>query len=95
VKKFRYAMLTSNRLLFNLTLANGKPLPRGSRVWDRKNNYITSAIEDGVVWLSNAPEQVHLFAETGSGEQRCEFHYDSKNSRSEKQLYEKVIAQCL
>ncbi|KYP86073.1 hypothetical protein WB66_02830 [bacteria symbiont BFo1 of Frankliniella occidentalis] len=95
VKKFRYAMLTSNRLLFNLTLANGKPLPRGSRVWDRKNNYITSAIDDGVVWLSNAPEQVHLFAETGSGEQRCEFHYDSKNSRSEKQLYEKVIAQCL
>jgi outer membrane usher protein FimD/PapC len=95
VKKFRYAMLTSNRLLFNLTLANGKPLPRGSRVWDRKNNYITSAIDDGVVWLSNAPEQVHLVAETGSGEQRCEFHYDIKNSRSEKQLYEKVIAQCL
>ncbi|MFK8257847.1 fimbria/pilus outer membrane usher protein [Erwinia sp. AnSW2-5] len=95
VKTLGYAIITTNRLLLELSLANGELLPRGSRIWDEHKNFLAAVIDDGVVFLSSAPKKATLFADIAGMDKRCSFSYDTTDQESENVLYEKVTTKCL
>ncbi|MGK8208118.1 fimbria/pilus outer membrane usher protein [Burkholderia cenocepacia] len=45
----------TKRMLLNVQLRDGNPLPVGSSIRDAKDNYVTTAVGDGVVYLDREP----------------------------------------
>lgn len=53
VGKVGFSAITQRRALLNITLSDGKKLPRGVAIEDSEGNYLTTSVDDGVVFLNN------------------------------------------
>ena len=51
--KVGFSAITQRRALLNITLSDGKKLPRGVAIEDSEGNYLTTSVDDGVVFLNN------------------------------------------
>lgn len=50
VGKIRFSTITERRVLLDVTLGNGDPLPKGVAVTDSAGNYLTTSVDDGVLF---------------------------------------------
>lgn len=66
VGKVQFNTLTQRRVLLHVTMANGKKLPKNLAVTDEKGNYITTSVDDGVVFLNNATARQTLVIQNGN-----------------------------
>ncbi len=63
VGKVQFNAITQRRVLLHVTMVNGKKLPKNLAITDDKGNYITTSVDEGVVFLNNATTRQTLAAQ--------------------------------
>lgn len=95
VETIRYNILRSNQILFKIVLADGSLLPKGSTLLDEKSKYIASVIDDGLAFLTNAPQNATMYASNAATKQLCKFSYADTEEEDENAIYKNVTVKCL
>ncbi|MBI0278587.1 fimbrial biogenesis usher protein (plasmid) [Hafnia alvei] len=90
-----FGMLTQRRVLLNITLPDGKPVPKGMAITDNSGNYITTAVDDGTVFLPNVDPQQTLFITSDRGQALCQIHFNLPEKTAQDVFYEEITGQCL
>lgn len=54
VSKVKFNAITQRRVLLDVTTADGKKLPKNIAITDEQGNYLTTSVDEGVVFLNNA-----------------------------------------
>ncbi|HDK6714872.1 TPA: fimbrial biogenesis usher protein [Klebsiella quasipneumoniae] len=67
VGRIRFATVTERRVLLDVVMGNGKPLPKGVAVTDSEGNYLTTSVDDGVLFLNNIAGRQTLVAKLENG----------------------------
>lgn len=67
VGKIRFSTITERRVLLSVTMGNGDPLPKGVAVTDSAGNYLTTSVDDGVLFLNNLTGRQTLVAKLEKG----------------------------
>ncbi|MCU6669791.1 fimbrial biogenesis usher protein [Enterobacteriaceae bacterium H4N4] len=62
VGRVHFGVLTQRRVLLNVTLSNGQALPKGVAITDTAGNYLTTSVDDGVIFLNDVEGQKTLIA---------------------------------
>ncbi len=92
VAKWEFATLSQRRVLLNIQRADGTPLPEGVSIVDAAGEYVTSAPEDGVIFLNDISASQQLYAKLDEG--RCKLTYTLPEAEPNK-FYEEVTGKCL
>ncbi|WP_395306577.1 fimbrial biogenesis usher protein [Enterobacter sichuanensis] len=92
VAKWEFEMLSQRRVLLAISRADGTPLPEGIPIVDEAGEYITTAPEDGVIFLNDISANQQLYA-TVEGE-RCKLTYTLPEEEPNT-FYEEVTGKCL
>jgi len=95
VATIRYNVLTNNRLLLTILLANGNLLPKGSVVFDQQKNFLASVVDDGMVFLSNAPKKATFYVQLVGTDTLCKLSYAYQHEAQDNVLYESITTKCL
>lgn len=95
VKRINYTVLTSRRVLLDLTLSDGSALPRGSKVMDEQGTLLTIAIDNGLVYLNNSPEKATLLIDVAGRDKRCSFTYRLEDHPEDGGPYQKMSGVCI
>ena len=72
VSKVQFAAVTQRRVLLEVTMQDGKKLPKNRAIMDTQGNYLTTSVDDGVVFLNNASARQGLVALDESGSCRIQ-----------------------
>lgn len=67
VGRVDFSTVSERRALLNITMADGSPLPRGVPISDAEGNYLTTSVDDGIVFLNNVKAQQTLTAQLDNG----------------------------
>lgn len=67
VGKVQFAAVTQRRVLLEVTMKDGKKLPKNRAITDTQGNYLTTSVDDGVVFLNNVSTRQVLVAQDDSG----------------------------
>ena len=92
VAKWEFATLSQRRVLLSIRRADGTPLPEGVSIVDAAGEYVTSAPEDGVIFLNDISASQQLYAKLDEG--RCRLTYTLPEAEPNK-FYEEVTGKCL
>lgn len=92
VAKWEFATLSQRRVLLTISRADGTPLPEGVSIVDGAGEYVTSAPEDGVIFLNDISASQQLYAKVDGG--RCKLTYTLPEAEPNK-FYEEVTGKCL
>lgn len=95
VKRINYTVLTSRRVLLDLTLSDGTPVPRGSKVMDERGEMLTIAIDNGLIYLNNSPEAATLLIDVAGRDKRCSFTYRLEEQPEDGGPYQKISGVCI
>ncbi|UDQ79806.1 fimbria/pilus outer membrane usher protein [Erwinia rhapontici] len=95
VKRISYTVLTSRRVLLDLTLSDGTALPRGSKVMDEQGTLLTIAIDNGLVYLNNSAEEATLLIDVAGSDKRCSFTYRLEDQPEDGGPYQKISGVCI
>ena len=63
VGKVQFNVISQRRVLMEVSTAEGKKLPKNTAITDEQGNYLTTSVDDGVVFLSNASASQVLVAQ--------------------------------
>jgi len=88
-------VLTSRRVLLDLTLSDGTPLPRGSKVMDHQGEMLPIAIDNGLIYLNNSPEKATLLIDVAGRDKRCSFTYRLEDHPEDGGPYQKMSGVCI
>lgn len=89
---WKFTTLSQRRVLLNITRADGTPLPKGVSVVNGKGEYITSAPEDGIIFLNDISASQTLYAKQDTG--RCTLSFTLPEA-DPTQFYEEINGKCL
>ncbi|WP_448669741.1 fimbrial biogenesis usher protein [Enterobacter mori] len=92
VAKWEFATLSQRRVLLTISRADGTPLPEGVSIVDGAGEYVTTAPEDGVIFLNDVSASQQLYAKVDGG--RCKLTYTLPEAEPNK-FYEEVTGKCL
>ncbi|ECG1596926.1 fimbrial biogenesis outer membrane usher protein [Salmonella enterica subsp. salamae] len=92
VAKWQFDTLSQRRVLLNITLENGAPLPKGASITSDNNEYITSAPENGMVFLNDISASQTLLAKFNGD--RCRLIFTLPEADPDK-FYEEVTGKCV
>lgn len=67
-----FKMLQQRRAMLYISLLNGQKLPRGISIEDDKGNYVTTSVDEGIVFINNARPRQILIARLNND--TCRFH---------------------
>lgn len=67
VGKISFSTITERRALLTITLTDGRKLPKGVAISDADGNYLTTSVDDGVVFLNSVKAQQTLMAQLDNG----------------------------
>lgn len=67
VGRLSFTAITQRRVLLSVLMADGKKLPKGIAITDSKGGYLTTTVDDGVVFLNDARPRQTLIAELEQG----------------------------
>lgn len=95
VKRIRYNILTSRRVLLTLRLPDGRPVPRGGLVRDDRQNIITTVLDDGTIYLENSPVKGTLEIAINGENRRCRVDYQLNDEGENDAPYQQVSGVCL
>lgn len=93
VGRVNFTALSQRRVLLSVRMANDKKLPKGSTILDDKGNYLTTAVDDGVVFLNDAYPRQTLVAELEDG--ICRLMLALPEQAEMNVFYEKAKGTCL
>ncbi|EQY98588.1 hypothetical protein G965_03340 [Escherichia coli UMEA 3318-1] len=82
----------SLRALLNITLSDGKKLPRGVAIEDSEGNYLTTSVDDGVVFLNNIKPDMVL--DIKDEQQSCRIHLTFPEDAPKDVFYETATGEC-
>lgn len=63
VTKVQFNAITQRRVLLNVTTADGQKLPKNIAITDEHGNYLTTSVDEGIVFLNNASATQALIAQ--------------------------------
>lgn len=89
---WKFTTLSQRRVLLNITRADGTPLQKGVSVVNDKGEYLTSAPEDGMIFLNDISASQTLYAKLDEG--RCMLTYTLPEADPNK-FYEEINGKCL
>lgn len=92
VAKWEFATLSQRRMLLSINRADGTPLPEGVSIVNGAGEYVTTAPEDGVIFLNDISASQQLYAKLDDG--RCKLTYTLPEAELNK-FYEEVTGKCL
>uniref|UniRef100_UPI002378E8AE FimD/PapC C-terminal domain-containing protein n=1 Tax=Escherichia coli TaxID=562 RepID=UPI002378E8AE len=84
--------ITQRRALLNITLSDGKKLPRGVAIEDSEGNYLTTSVDDGVVFLNNIKPDMVL--DIKDEQQSCRIHLTFPEDAPKDVFYETATGEC-
>lgn len=87
-----FTALTQRRALVNVTLANGKKLPKGIALEDSHGNYLTTSVDDGVVFFNDVEPAQLVVAKLDNG--TCAFGLKLPKEANTDTFYETVNEVC-
>lgn len=93
VKQVQIAMLSGNRLLMTISLANGQLLPKGSTLWTG-DKIIAEAVDEGLVFISNAESRGTFHVKIAQSTEECDVQYQLHGLSSDNALYEQLALTC-
>lgn len=95
VKKVQMNLLSGTRLLLTVTLADGRLLPKGSTLWG-DDNIVAEAVDEGVVFLTNAPDNAEYRVKVARTQDQCSIRYrlDDRDEDAAEMLYKKLALTC-
>ncbi|WP_333853463.1 fimbrial biogenesis usher protein [Leclercia sp.] len=67
VGRITFTAISQRRLLLSVHMADGKKLPKGTAIRDNNGRYLTTAVDDGVVFLNDVHPRQTLVAELEQG----------------------------
>lgn len=67
VSKVKFSAITQRRVLLSVTTADGKKLPKNLAITDEQGNYLTTSVDEGVVFLNNVTSKQMLVAQREPG----------------------------
>lgn len=82
------------RILLNVTLSDGSKLPRGTLITNAKNEYVSTTVADGVVFVNDILPDSKLFALTDKENSRCLLSFDLPRTADFDAYYETINAVC-
>lgn len=80
VGRVHFGTLTSRRVLLKVTKSDGKLLPKGVAITDPAGNYLTTSVDDGVVFLNNVEGIRELLAILEGGTCRIAFSLPAESA---------------
>ncbi|WP_084908425.1 fimbria/pilus outer membrane usher protein [Burkholderia ubonensis] len=86
------AVRRTKRMLLNVHMSDGNPLPVGSSIRDSKDNYVTTAVGDGVVYLDQEPAGPLVARLPGSGQ--CSLRFQAPEGQVLASPFVQVDATC-
>ncbi|MCV2534780.1 fimbrial biogenesis usher protein [Enterobacter wuhouensis] len=92
VAKWEFATLSQRRVLLSINRTDGTPLPEGVSIVNGAGEYVTTAPEDGVIFLNDISASQQLYAKLDDG--RCKLTYTLPEAELNK-FYEEVTGKCL
>ncbi|WP_162253545.1 fimbria/pilus outer membrane usher protein [Achromobacter sp. Root565] len=94
VNHLQFDVIKARRILIDAVNEDGKPLPKGSSVLDSNGNFITTVLDKGVVFLTDAnPEQA--LKVSLPNEKTCNLKIDYREENNDDIFYEKAPALCV
>lgn len=82
----------TKRMLLDVRLRDGTPLPVGSSIRDAEDNYVTTAVGDGVVYLDQEPAGSLVARLPGGG--RCSLRFQAPDGPSAAPTVARIDATC-
>ncbi|WP_333496270.1 fimbrial biogenesis usher protein [Kluyvera sp. CHPC 1.251] len=92
VGRVGFSTVTERRALLNVVLADGRKLPKGVAVSDDNGNYLTTSVDDGVVFLNSVKAQQTLTAQLDNG--TCQIMLTLPEEASPEIFYETADGVC-
>ena len=92
VGKVGFSAITQRRALLNITLSDGKKLPRGVAIEDSEGNYLTTSVDDGVVFINNIKPDMVL--DIKDEQQSCRIHLTFPEDAPKDVFYETATGEC-
>ncbi len=94
VSDVNFSVLNVRRAMINVTLRDGRPVPKNATLVDDKGNYVTTVVDDGLVYLNDADHIQGLQLIDDEGEPQCRLIYTLPDKPDDSQLYEHVKGIC-
>jgi len=88
----RFSLNKTRNVLLNVRLADGRLLPKGTAITDGHDNYVTTTVDEGMVFLSHPEASRTLRAELKEGS--CDLTYSLPEKAPEGVGYEQLNARC-
>lgn len=92
VGNVNFRTLEQRRAMLYVTQLNGNKLPRGIIVEDETGNYITTAVDDGIVFINNAKPQQTLIARLDNS--TCRFQVSLPEKSDPTHFYDSAKEVC-
>ncbi|OED34045.1 hypothetical protein AB832_08055 [Flavobacteriaceae bacterium (ex Bugula neritina AB1)] len=89
-----FNILTTRRALLEVTTENGNPLPMNTAIFDRNNDYVTTSISNGMVYIDDIDATPDLWAYSEEKGTHCKLVYTLKPVQEKNSYYEKVNTVC-
>ncbi|MBC3209343.1 fimbrial biogenesis usher protein [Pseudomonas sp. SWRI111] len=93
VQKLDFSVIKSRRALLRVTDAGGKPMSKGLAVFDAKDNFVTTVVDDGKVFLTNGQLSEALIIHT-SESNTCAIHFSLPQEQDLNVYFETANATC-
>ncbi|WP_178380696.1 fimbrial biogenesis usher protein [Pseudomonas fluorescens] len=93
VHKLDFSVVKSRRALLRVTGADGKPLSKGLAVFDAKDNFVTTVVDDGKVFLTNGQLSEGLNIHTTESTS-CVIHFSLPPEQDLNVYFETANATC-
>jgi len=94
VSQLQFGVLSVRRVMLKLTMPDGKPVQKGAVIFDSSNEYVTTAVEDGVVFVNDAENAGDLYALTDDAGHKCQLAFTLSDEPDLNEFYENVAATC-
>lgn len=90
--QLNYQLLREPRALLNVTLPDGRPLPKDSLIVDSNQQYITSSVDNSVVFINNILASGTLLVAAEKGHKACRLMYPLNEQSDLENYYETLRA---
>lgn len=75
VTQVNFGVIKVRRAMLTLHLPDGKPIPKGETLVDAKNQYVTTAVEDGLVFISDVDATPDIYASVDKQGHQCRVQF--------------------
>lgn len=94
VTQVNFGVIKVRRAMLTLHMPDGKPIPKGETLVDAKNQYVTTAVEDGVVFINDVDATPEIYANVDQQGHQCRVQFTLDDQNSEQSFYQKADATC-